>query len=211
MPIGIHFYKTQPCITQKLNSMKLIFATHNLNKLKEVKSLLSNKFEIVSLQDLNYNNEIPEPHLSFKKNALEKAQTIYNAFNENCFAEDSGLEIEALNGEPGVFSARYAGENTNTETNIAMVLKKMQHLTNRNAQFTAIIALIINGNNYFFEGVVKGTIATQSIVKEGFGYDPIFIPKGYDCTFSELSPEKKNSISHRGIAISKMAQFLNSK
>jgi XTP/dITP diphosphohydrolase len=190
----------------------LVFATNNENKIKEIKEVLKNNFEILGLKDINCNVDLPETGTTLKDNALQKAQYIYDKFNINCFADDTGLEVEALNGAPGVYSARYAGPDKSAEDNMNLLLKKLEGVENRNARFVTVIALIINGKKYFFEGEVKGVITKTKCGNKGFGYDPVFKPDGYDCTFAEMTLEEKNKISHRAIAMKKLVNFIkNSK
>lgn len=189
--------------------MKLVFATNNKHKLEEIKQALSSKFEILSLSDINFNEEIPETHETIEENATEKSFYIFDRYKIDCFADDTGLEIEALNGEPGVYSARYAGEDCSFEDNMNKVLKNLEGKENRKAKFRTIISLIINGEEHQFEGVVEGEILAKRVGAEGFGYDPIFRPTGYKETFAEMSIELKNEISHRGLAVKKLIAFLN--
>ncbi len=188
---------------------ELIFATHNKNKLREVNELLSGKFKLLSLSDINCKEDIPETQNTIEGNALQKARYIYKKFNKDCFADDTGLEIEALNGAPGVFSARYAGEGKNSDANIEKVFRELKHSTNRNARFKTVFALIINGKEYLFEGIAEGSISKEKHGTSGFGYDPIFFPKGYTKSFAQMSSEEKNKISHRGLAVQKLIAFLN--
>ncbi len=190
---------------------QLIFVTHNAHKAEEVKSIIGNSFEVKNLSDINFFDEIPETGSTFKENALQKVQYLHNKLKCNCFADDSGLSVDALNGEPGVLSARYAGEPSNSQRNTEKLLDALKNETNRKAQFTTVIAVILNDQTYFFEGIIHGTITTTPQGKGGFGYDPIFIPDGYDKTFAELPAEIKNKISHRAIAMQKFQQFLLSK
>ncbi len=190
---------------------KIIFATNNKNKVEEIRTILQQTFEIITLQEAGINIDIPEPHFTLKENAIEKATVIYKITQENCFSEDTGLEVEALNGAPGVFSARYAGEQAKAEDNIKKLLQEMEGKSNRKACFTTCICLILDGQQYFFEGRCEGHIATSSAGERGFGYDPIFIPDGYNNTFAELSPEIKSTISHRKKAVAKMTDFLLNK
>jgi XTP/dITP diphosphohydrolase len=190
---------------------KIIFATNNQFKFKEVNSILSTKFSLISLLDLDFNDELPEIYNSIKANAEGKALYIYKKFNMDCFADDTGLEIEALKGEPGVYSARYAGDNCNFEANIEKVLKNLAGITNRKAKFTTVISLVEKGDITNFEGVIHGAITIEKRGKHGFGYDPIFEPDGYSLTFAEMKPEEKNKISHRARAINKLADYLNRK
>lgn len=189
----------------------LIFATANKNKLKEATTLLKSDIIIKSLTDVGFDEDIPETENTLEGNASLKAKFIAQKFNCNCFADDTGLEIVALNGEPGVFSARYAGEEKNSEDNMQKVLEKLQGIANREAQFRTIITLILDGKEYVFEGIVKGVITNEKRGTDGFGYDPIFIPDGYDKTFAEMTLEEKNELSHRAIALNKMAEFLNNR
>ena len=187
---------------------KIIFATNNKNKVEEIRTILKESFEIITLQEAGINIDIPEPHFTLKENAIEKASVIYNMTKENCFSEDTGLEVDALDGAPGVFSARYAGEQAKAEDNIKKLLHEMEGKQNRKACFTTCICLILNGQQYFFEGKCEGQIATTVAGANGFGYDPIFIPEGYSHTFAELSPAIKSTISHRKKAVTKMTDFL---
>ena len=189
--------------------MELVFATNNKHKINEINHLVNSRFHILSLSDIGYFVEIPENQLTIKGNASQKSHYIYEKFKVNCFADDTGLEIDVLNGEPGVYSARYAGKGCNFEDNIQKVLDKMQGLTNRKARFKTIISLIINGKEYFFEGVVNGIILTEKHGNEGFGYDPVFMPDGYAISFAEMQLDEKNKISHRGISTRKLIDFLN--
>lgn len=187
---------------------ELVFATNNTHKIEEVAHAVGNQFKILSLKDINCDDEIEETGTTFKENASLKTHHIFDKYGLDCFGDDSGLEIEALYGEPGVFSARYAGEHGNHEANIARVLDQMQGVTNRNAQFKTVISLIWKGQEYWFEGIVSGTIRTELSGNKGFGYDPIFQPTGYSVTFAEMSLEEKNAISHRGKAMAKLIDFL---
>ncbi|MEG1545981.1 MAG: non-canonical purine NTP diphosphatase [Bacteroides sp.] len=187
---------------------KFVFATNNQHKLEEVSAILGNKIELLSLKDINCEVDIPETANSLEGNAYLKASYIYNNYHLNCFADDTGLEIEALNNEPGVFSARYAGENKSSEANMLKVLSNLKSKTNRKAQFRTIVSLIISGKEYRFEGIIKGEIIKEKHGNSGFGYDPIFMPDGYNKTFAELGEDIKNKISHRAIAINKLCEFL---
>ena len=187
---------------------KIVFATGNPNKLKEIKSAI-NRFEIVGLKDLGITEEIPETGDALKKNALQKAKYVYEKTALDCFSDDTGLEIEALDFRPGVYSAMYAGPDCNAENNMRKVLKELEGKTNRNAQFKTVIALILEGKEYFFEGLVSGEILKQKTGKDGFGYDPIFKPFGYKESFAEMSIARKNEISHRGLAVKKLIKFLS--
>ncbi len=188
--------------------MKLVFATNNHNKLKEVQAMLEGEFELLSLADIACHEDIPETQPTIEGNALQKAQYIYQNYGYNCFADDTGLEIEALNGEPGVYSARYAGEARDSKANMQKVLQKLQGQTNRTAQFKTVIALIINGKETLHEGIVKGEILEQECGVDGFGYDPIFKPEGYAESFAQMPMSLKNTISHRARATQKLIQFL---
>ena len=187
--------------------MELIFATHNNNKVKEVTKMLPSYLSMKSLTDINFFDEIEETGTTFEKNAQLKAQTIFDKTGKNIFADDSGLVIEALDGAPGVYSARNAGTGKD-EDNIAKALKELEGKTNRKAYFISIFCLILDGKEYFFEGRVNGTIATEIMGDNGFGYDPIFIPDGFSKSFAQMSPEEKNAISHRGKAVEKLNDFL---
>ncbi|MBX2958865.1 MAG: non-canonical purine NTP diphosphatase [Flavobacteriales bacterium] len=188
--------------------MKLVFATNNKNKIKEIKHLLNNSLEILSLEDIQCFEDIPETSDTIEGNAIQKAQYVYENYGYNCFADDTGLEIEALNGEPGIYSARYAGEEKNPEMNMNKVLDKLKNVSNRNARFKTVIALIVDGKTTCFEGIVEGEITHTKSGSEGFGYDPIFMPKGYNKTYSEMSLDIKNTMSHRAIATKKLIAFL---
>ena len=186
---------------------KLVFATNNLNKLKEIRSVIFH-FKIEGLKDISINEDIPETGNTLKANALQKAKYIFNKTGLDCFADDTGLEIEALHGEPGVYSARYAGEKCSADDNMEKVLKELSGLQNRDATFKTVIALIINGQEYFFEGKVKGCILLEKTGEDGFGYDPIFQPLGFEKSFAEMTMVEKNLISHRGLAVKQLIQFL---
>jgi XTP/dITP diphosphohydrolase len=188
--------------------MRLIFATQNQHKLEEISRLLPEWIHLISLRDLHFNQTLPETHETLHENALEKARFVYNTFQENCFAEDTGLEVESLNGAPGVHSARYAGEQKNQDDNIRLLLKNLENVENRKARFRTVIALIYNNKEHLFEGTVDGTITTYPRGHMGFGYDPVFVPDGYTQTFAELDIIKKNKISHRAKAFLKMKNFL---
>jgi len=185
----------------------LVFATNNTHKLEEVQAMVGDKFIVKSMADVGCNDDIPETGGTFEENASIKSQYIYRAFKIDCFADDSGLEVEALNGEPGVYSARYSGTR-DSNTNLQLVLQKLEGNTNRKANFRTVISLILDGEEHLFEGAVYGTIRTEPAGAAGFGYDPIFQPDGYSQTFAELSAEEKNKISHRAIAMKKMVEFL---
>ncbi|RAJ87437.1 XTP/dITP diphosphohydrolase [Chitinophaga dinghuensis] len=189
--------------------MKLIFATNNENKVKEFKSLVGDHLEIITLQDAGIDIDIPEPHDTLEANAREKSEVIHRMTNTNCFSEDTGLEIDALDGAPGVLSARYAGEQKLAADNIAKVLQEMQGVTNRAAQFRTVISLILDNKEYQFEGICSGTITTEVKGEKGFGYDPIFVPDGATKAFAEMDMAEKNLYSHRAKAFHQFAAFLN--
>ena len=191
-------------------SVDLVFATNNAHKLSEVRAIAGTRFSIISLKELGCFDEIPETGVTLKENALQKAQYIHDRFQSNCFADDTGLEIEALNGKPGVYSARYAGEHCSFQDNVRKVLNELQGVTNREACFKTVIALILDGKNYFFEGKIDGEIIEHAKGIQGFGYDPIFKPLGYSKTFAEMTEAEKNSISHRALATQKLNDFLQS-
>ncbi|MGN6178768.1 MAG: non-canonical purine NTP diphosphatase [Mucilaginibacter sp.] len=188
--------------------MKLIFATNNAHKLEEVADKLSGSIELLSLTDIDCNDDIEETGTTFNENASIKSQFIWNKYHLNCFGDDSGLEIDALGGEPGVYSARYAGGHGNHAANMDKVLEKLKDETNRKARFRTVISLIWNGRETFFEGIVEGTIRHERSGNGGFGYDPIFQPDGYEVTFAEMSMAQKNAISHRARAVEKLVAFL---
>ena len=194
----------------------LIFATNNQNKVNEIQSLVGADFKIIPLKEAGIDIDIPEPYDTLQDNAAEKANTIYKLANQNCFSEDTGLEIEALNGAPGVKSARFAGEDRDFQANIDKVLFNLNRIDNRAAQFRTVICLIWNNSNnelqtYYFEGICKGTIATEMHGEKGFGYDPIFIPDGATKSFAQMSMEEKNKFSHRQKAVTQLFDFLRSK
>ncbi len=191
--------------------MKIVFATNNKHKLEEIKDILGKDFEIVSLAEIGCHEDIPETGLTLEENARQKSTYIVEHYNHDCFADDTGLEVDSLNGEPGVHSARYAeGTDHDSEANMRKLLSKMSNVKDRTARFRTVISLIINGVEHQFEGRVEGRIATEKHGKEGFGYDPIFIPEGYDKSFAELGEEVKNQISHRARAVKKLAEYLSS-
>ena len=188
--------------------MKLVFATNNNHKLQEVSQVVGEKFEITSLKECGITEDIPENEPTLEGNALAKARYIYSRTGLNCFADDTGLEVEALNGEPGVRSARYATDGHDDTANKRLLLERMEGVENRTAQFRTAMVLIIEGKEYLFEGIVRGRILHEECGEGGFGYDPIFAPEGYDCSFAQMSAQEKNNISHRGIAVRKLAEFL---
>ena len=187
---------------------KIIFATNNKHKLKEVKELLKGTVEVLGLDEAGVQEDVPETADTLEGNALQKARYINNKLNVDCFADDTGLEVNALDGAPGVYSARYAGPQRSAADNIVKLLAELKGETNRKAQFKTVIALIQNGEEYVFEGVVKGEITTSKCGSEGFGYDPVFRPDGSELTFAEMSLEEKNNVSHRAAAVQKLVQFL---
>ena len=189
--------------------MRLIFATNNMHKVEEIRSIISNEFEIVTLLEAGIDIDIPEPHSTLEKNASEKSRTIYRLTGTNCFSEDTGLEVEALNGEPGVKSARYAGDEKSFDNNIEKLLSNLGNNENRRARFRTVMSLMLNGKEYLFEGVCKGNIAKDKRGTNGFGYDPVFIPDDSDKTFAEMSLDEKNKYSHRKRATDKLVIFLN--
>ena len=189
--------------------MKLVFASHNLHKIEEIKPELSEKIELVSLQKLGYSKEIPENSDTLEGNALEKAKIIYNLYKLNTIADDTGLEVEALDNAPGVYSARYAGNQKDSLANILKLLNELKGVQNRKARFRTVITLIINDKISVFEGIVNGIIINQQRGQSGFGYDPIFQPEGFSKTFAEMSLEEKNLTSHRARAIRKLTEYLN--
>jgi len=190
--------------------MKLVFATNNLHKLKEVQEMLSNTIELLSLKDIGCFEDIEETESTLEGNAKLKADYITEKYGFDCFADDTGLEVEALDGDPGVYSARYAGEHGNAEKNMEKLLIELQNKSSRKAKFRTIIALNLRNKQYLFEGICEGEILNEKSGVKGFGYDPIFKPKNASCSFAEMNSEEKNIISHRGIAIQELVQFLNS-
>lgn len=189
--------------------MKLVFATHNHNKAHEIQALLNDQIELITLDDIQCFEEIPETAATLEGNAKMKAAYVVEQFNMNCFADDTGLEIDALNNEPGVYSARYAGEERDPEKNMALVLEKLTHLTNRKARFRTVISLYWQNEFHEFEGIVEGEITTSKSGAKGFGYDPIFKPENSEKTFAEMDLAEKNTMSHRARAFEKMVAFLN--
>lgn len=189
--------------------MELVFATNNQHKLEELQAILGKRFTLLSLADIGCNEEIPEDEPTLEGNATQKAYYIFNKFGRNCFADDTGLEIEALNGEPGVYSARYAGESKSSEANMDKVLEKLLKINHRNARFRTVISLVIDGNEKQFEGIVEGKMLKEKKGNSGFGYDPIFQPAGFEKSFAEMNLVEKNRISHRGRAVEKLVNYLN--
>jgi XTP/dITP diphosphohydrolase len=189
--------------------MNLIFATNNQHKVDEIKAVLPSYFSIITLKEAGIDIDIPEPHDTLQDNAREKARTIYNLTGTACFSEDTGLEVEALNGEPGVKSARYAGDDRSFQKNIDKLLQNLENKEDRTARFRTVVCLITDGNEHFFEGICRGRIIAAQKGAEGFGYDPVFVPDGADKTFAEMSLEEKNLFSHRRKAIDGLVLFLN--
>lgn len=191
--------------------MKLVFATNNRHKLQEVRAIVGDRVEILSLSDIGCCDDIPETADTLQGNALIKARYISEKYGVDCFADDTGLEVDALDGAPGVYSARYAGEECNSEANMQKLLQNLTGKSERSAQFRTVIALIINGDEKLFNGVVKGRISTEKLGDSGFGYDPIFIPEGFSESFAQMSAEQKNSISHRFRATEKLSNYLKER
>lgn len=191
--------------------MQFVFASNNPNKIKEIQLLLPKEITILSLKDIDCLEEIPETAPTIEGNAILKANYVTKKYGYSCFADDTGLEVEALNGEPGVYSARYAGEQKNADANMNKLLTNLADKENRKAQFKTVICLNLNGNQHVFEGIIKGEIINEKRGSEGFGYDPIFIPNGYDKTFAEMPIAEKSKISHRGLAVEKLVAFLTKK
>lgn len=189
--------------------MKLVFATNNRHKLQEVRDILGERVEVLSLKDIDCNDEIPETGTTLEENALIKARWVKEKYGYNCFADDTGLEVEALGGAPGVYSARYAGEECDSQSNMLKLLENLIGKSNRNAQFRTVIALIIENKEILFDGVVKGVISEKKMGEAGFGYDPIFIPDGYSMSFAQMESRLKNSISHRYRAAEKLNDYIN--
>ncbi len=190
--------------------MKLVIASNNAHKIEEIRAIIDKSITLLSLEDIGCFDEIEESGLTLEANAMLKSSFIYDKYGYNCFADDTGLEVTALNGSPGVHSARYSGEERSSEKNIDKLLYNLSQTTNRSAQFRTVISLILNGTEYQFEGIVKGSIAKERKGVNGFGYDSVFIPDGYDSSFAELNSNIKNQISHRSLAVKKLVNFLNS-
>ncbi len=188
---------------------KIVFATNNKHKLEEIKNILKDDFEVLSLLDIGFNEDIPETGETLSENAAQKSHAIYNRYNIDCFSDDTGLGVVALDGQPGVYSARYAGEGCSFEDNVNKLLKELEGKENRNAAFSTVISLIIDGKEHQFEGRIEGQITNDKYGKGGFGYDPIFRPNGYDITFAEMDVDTKNKISHRALATNKLVAFLS--
>jgi len=190
---------------------ELIFVTNNQHKLSEIRQIAGNDYSIKSLSDIGFSGDIEETAEDLEGNALLKARYIHERFGVNCFADDTGLEVEALNGEPGVYSARYAGENATYADNVNKLLAEMKGMENRKARFRTVIALILNNHEYLFEGTVNGVILESVRGSAGFGYDPVFVPEGYQKSFAEMEAREKNNISHRGRAVESLMIFLNER
>jgi XTP/dITP diphosphohydrolase len=188
--------------------MKLVFATNNKNKILEIQQLLPKSIEIISLESIGCHEEIPETAETIEENAILKANYVTQKYGYDCFADDTGLEVAVLNGAPGVYSARYAGEQKDSDDNMNKLLKELENKSNRKAKFKTVIALNINGKQQLFTGICKGEITLEKIGNQGFGYDPIFIPEGQNCTFAQLSLQEKGTISHRGKATEQLLAFL---
>ncbi|WPP48394.1 non-canonical purine NTP diphosphatase [Catalinimonas niigatensis] len=191
--------------------MKICFATNNPNKLKEIRQLLGDQFDIQSLEDIGCREELPENQQTLESNSEEKARYVYDHYQVDCFADDTGLEVSALDGAPGVYSARYAGPQRKSEDNIQRLLEALKGKEDRTAQFRTLITLILSGQVHQFEGIVKGKIITDQVGTAGFGYDPVFKPEGHAQTFAEMDMETKNKISHRGRAVQKLVEFLKKR
>ena len=189
------------------NIREIVFATNNSHKLEEARAILAGKLKVLSLADIDCHDEIPETADTLEGNALIKARWVKEKYGYDCFADDTGLMVDALDGAPGVYSARFAGEQCSPSDNIALLLEKLQGEENRSARFVTVVALIFKGREYLFEGEVKGKISSEHYGNSGFGYDPVFVPENSSLSFSEMSAEEKNSISHRGRAMSKLARF----
>jgi XTP/dITP diphosphohydrolase len=194
---------------KKNSSMKIVFATNNEHKLKEIRNVLGGSFTLLSLKDINMEEDIPENEPTLEGNAISKARYIHEVTGMNVFADDTGLEVDALGGRPGVHSARFAGESKDSDANIGKILDLMKDTTDRNARFRTVIALIFNEREYIFEGIVDGMIIREKRGKSGFGYDPVFLPDGKNMTFAEMDLVEKNTISHRARAFEKLRQFLS--
>lgn len=189
--------------------MKLVFASNNKNKIAEIQSMLPESIQILSLEDINCLEDIPETADTIEGNAILKADYVTQKYGYDCFADDTGLEVQALNGEPGVYSARYAGEQKNADDNMNKLLNALENNENRSAQFKTVITLNLEGKQYLFTGIVKGNITSEKLGTNGFGYDPIFQPENYDETFAQLPLDTKNTIGHRGKAVKQLIDFLN--
>jgi XTP/dITP diphosphohydrolase len=190
---------------------QLCFATNNAHKIEEIQALLGDKFNILTLHEIGCKEDLAETRTTLEGNSLQKAEYIWQNFAINCFADDSGLEVDALGGEPGVYSARYAGEQRNHSDNMDKLLQNLAKFEDKSAQFRAVITLILNGEIQQFEGIIRGKIIDEKRGKKGFGYDPIFVPDGYETTFAEMDLAEKNPISHRGLAVQKLIDFLEKR
>ncbi len=188
--------------------MELVFATNNQHKLRELQQILGQQFNLLSLNDIGCLEDIPEESPTIEENSMDKAVYVFDKYAKNCFADDTGLEVEALDGRPGVISARYAGEEKNMDNNIDKVLHELENKENKKARFKTVISLILDGKKYQFEGIINGQIIKEKRGIGGFGYDPVFMPEGYNITFAEMSANDKNKISHRGLAVHKLVEFL---
>lgn len=192
----------------KESTMQLVFATNNKHKLEEIRNAVGSNFEILSLADIGFSGDIPETGETLTENSLQKSKFIHDRYKVNCMADDTGLEIEALDGRPGVYSARYAGPECSPEDNMNKILEELTGIQNRKAKFSTVISLILNDKVYYFEGHVNGVILTEKQGEKGFGYDPVFLPDGFDKTFAQMDMQLKNSISHRGLATKELIEFL---
>lgn len=191
--------------------MKICFATHNENKLREVRQILGAGFDIVGLNDIGCHEEIPETGTTLEENSKIKADFVAEHYGVNCFADDTGLEVQVLDGEPGVYSARYAGEAKDNQANMDLLLDKLKDKEDRSARFRTVITLILEGETHQFDGIVNGTITREKVGKEGFGYDPVFVPEASDVTFAEMNAAQKNEISHRARAVQALVGFLKAR
>ena len=205
---GIQIYLKVYFRNINLFFMKLVFATNNQNKLKEVKQLLPASIELLSLKDIDCEDDITESGKTIRENAKIKSRYIYEKFGMNCFADDTGLEVDAIGGRPGVYSARFAGPSSRSEDNINKLLIELKGIENRKANFRTVISLMIDGKDETFEGIVNGVITNEERGSNGFGYDSVFMPDGFDKTFAEMTAQEKNEISHRGIAVNKLTSFI---
>ena len=187
---------------------EIVFVTNNKHKLEEVRLALKDQYKVLSLQDIGFMEDIPEPYETLEENALTKSKTIFDKFDLDCFADDTGLEVNALDGAPGVYSARYAGPDCSFDDNVNKLLRKLEGQSNRKARFRTIISLILNGNEYAFEGIVNGEITQERAGEKGFGYDPVFQPEGKNISFAQMGLDEKNKMSHRGLAVAKLVEFL---
>ena len=196
---------------QSVYKMKIVFATGNRNKVNEIRRLIPEEIELLGLKDIHCNEDIPETQPTIEGNASQKAFYVFNNYHVNCFADDTGLEVAALDGRPGVLSARYAGESKSADDNMDKILAELKGITNRNARFKTVISLVMDGKETQFEGVVEGAILKEKRGAKGFGYDPIFVPNGYDRSFAEMDISEKNKISHRALAVNKLVDYLSQK